>query len=166
MTYGGYSGSNVLHEHFIMKIPDSVPLDQAGPILCAGVTMYDPMRYFGATTKKDMKIGIVGIGGLGSMGVKLAKALGHQVVAISGSEQEELAYEKGADHFVNNRDPADMAKNAMSLDLILNTIPAKHEVADYVALLGYSGQHHVLTDDCSRRTGVDGQLKLFPSPRR
>lgn len=86
MTYGGYSGSNVLHEHFIMKIPDSVPLDQAGPILCAGVTVYDPMRYFGATTKKDMKIGIVGIGGLGTMGVKLAKALGHQVVGISSAD--------------------------------------------------------------------------------
>lgn len=77
MTYGGYSGSQVLHEHFIMKIPDGIPLDMAGPILCAGITMYEPLRYHGLTTSKPKTVGVVGIGGLGSMGVKLARAMGH-----------------------------------------------------------------------------------------
>jgi cinnamyl-alcohol dehydrogenase len=75
-----------------MKIPESVPLQQAGPILCAGVTMYEPLKYHGATEKKDMTIGIVGIGGLGGMGVKLAKSLGHKVVGISTPHEKEIAY--------------------------------------------------------------------------
>ena len=87
MTFGGYSGSNVLHEHFLMKIPDNVPLEKAGPLLCAGVTMYDPLRYHGATKGAPMTIGVIGIGGLGSLGVKLAKALGHRVVGIAASEE-------------------------------------------------------------------------------
>ena len=91
-TFGGYSGSIVLHEHFILKIPDGVPLEKAGPILCAGITMYDPLKQWGATQGKKMTIGIVGIGGLGTMGIKLAKALGHEVIAISSSpEKAELA---------------------------------------------------------------------------
>ena len=84
-NFGGYSASEVVHEHFIVKIPDAIPLDKAGPILCAGITLYDPLRHWGATKGKQMSIGIVGIGGLGTMGIKLAKALGHKVTAISTS---------------------------------------------------------------------------------
>ena len=107
MTYGGYSGSQCLHEHFIMKIPDAIPLEKAGPILCAGITMYDPLRYWGATKEgSHMAIGIVGIGGLGTMGIKLAKALGHKVVAISTSTtKKDMALEKGADEFIVSTDP-------------------------------------------------------------
>ena len=77
----------------------------AGPILCAGLTMYDPLKYHGATEKKNMTIGVVGIGGLGSIGVKIAKALGHTVVAIStNQEAEEMAMNKGADHFICSSD--------------------------------------------------------------
>ena len=82
-TFGGYSACNVLHEHFTIKMPENLPLEAASPLLCAGITMYDPLKYWGATEGKKMKIGIAGVGGLGTMGIKLAKALGHEVYAIS-----------------------------------------------------------------------------------
>ena len=139
-TFGGYSGSNVLHEHFIIKIPESIPLDQAAPILCAGITMYDPLRYYGATKGEKMTIGVVGIGGLGTMGIKLAKALGHKVVAISTSaNKKEMAMSKGADEFVVSKDPESMKSGAGKCDLILNTVSAEHQVAHYVSLLRYNG---------------------------
>jgi uncharacterized zinc-type alcohol dehydrogenase-like protein len=100
-TFGGYSGSNVVHEHFVMKIPDEIPFEAAAPILCAGITLYDPLRNRGALEKKDMVIGVIGVGGLGTMGIKFAKYLGHTVVAISRSQDKEsLAKGKGADHYV------------------------------------------------------------------
>ena len=74
-----------MHEDFIVKIPNSVPLEKAGPLLCAGVTMYDPLRYYGFNKGEKKVIGVIGIGGLGSMGLKIAKAMGHHVVAISTS---------------------------------------------------------------------------------
>lgn len=80
-NFGGYSGSNVVHEHFIIKIPDAVPLENAGPIMCAGITMYEPLCYYGfdqaGRDGKQKTVGIIGLGGLGTMGVKLAKAMGH-----------------------------------------------------------------------------------------
>ena len=83
-----------------MKIPDGLPIEKAAPILCAGITMYDPLRHWGATQGKKMTIGIVGIGGLGTMGVKLSRALGHDVIAISSTaDKENIAREKGASHF-------------------------------------------------------------------
>lgn len=72
-----------------MKIPDELPLEKVGPVLCAGITMYDPLRNWGATSGQKMTIGVIGIGGLGTMGVKLAKALGHKVVAVSTSKNKE-----------------------------------------------------------------------------
>ncbi len=85
-----------------MKIPDTVPLVQAGPLFCAGITMYDPLRYWGALKRKNMKIGVVGIGGLGSLGLKFIKAMGHTAVAIAFSEAKNVALEKGADHFIDS----------------------------------------------------------------
>jgi uncharacterized zinc-type alcohol dehydrogenase-like protein len=82
-TFGGYSGSHAVNEHFVMKVPEGLPMEKAAPILCAGVTMYDPLKHFGATTGEKKTIGIVGIGGLGTMGIKMAAAMGHRVVAIS-----------------------------------------------------------------------------------
>lgn len=92
-NFGGYSGSEVVHENFIIKFPENLPLSQAAPLLCAGITLYDPLRHWGATKEgSKMTIGIIGVGGLGTMGIKLAKALGHKVVAISTSAaKEELA---------------------------------------------------------------------------
>jgi len=126
-NFGGYSASEVVHEHFVLRIPDGIPLDKAGPILCAGITLYDPLVHWGATSGKKMTVGIVGIGGLGTMGIKLAKALGHRVVAISTSNnKEKMAKEKGADAFVVSTDPESMAAESNKIDLILNTVSANH----------------------------------------
>jgi len=126
-NFGGYSASECVHEHFILKIPESIPLDKAGPILCAGITLYDPLVHWGATSGKVMTIGIVGIGGLGTMGIKLSKALGHRVVAISTSANKaEMAKSKGADAFCVSTDPESMKHEENKIDLILNTVSADH----------------------------------------
>ena len=123
-----------------MKIPDEIPMDQAGPILCAGSTMYDPLRHWGATSGKPMTIGIIGIGGLGSMGIKLSKALGHRVVAVSTSEaKREIAMERGADDFVVSSDPSSVAAAKEACDLILNTVSADHQVSNYMPILARNG---------------------------
>ena len=135
-NFGGYSASEVVHEHFILRIPDSLPLDKVGPILCAGITLYDPLRHWGATSGKKMNIGIVGIGGLGTMGIKLAAALGHNVTAISTSNSKEaMAKEKGASTFIVSKDPESMKSAHNSLDLILNTVSAPHQLSTLLPLL-------------------------------
>lgn len=100
-NFGGYSGSHVAHEKFVIRIPEKADKAKIAPVLCAGITMYEPLVYHGAKTEKNMKIGIVGLGGLGTMGIKLAKALGQTVYAISSNvNKESLAKEKGADFFI------------------------------------------------------------------
>jgi uncharacterized zinc-type alcohol dehydrogenase-like protein len=143
-NFGGYSGSNVVHEHFIIKIPDAVPLEKAGPIMCAGITMFEPLCYHGfqdaGLAGKKKTVGIIGLGGLGTMGVKLAKAMGHDVMVISTSASKEaLAKEKGADHFVISTDADSMKAGANKCDIILNTISANHEAMTYMPLLRSCG---------------------------
>jgi uncharacterized zinc-type alcohol dehydrogenase-like protein len=82
-TQGGYSESHTVHEHFVLKIPDNLPVDKAAPIMCAGITLYSPINHWGGFKGNKMTIGVIGIGGLGTMGIKIAKAAGHDVVAIS-----------------------------------------------------------------------------------
>jgi uncharacterized zinc-type alcohol dehydrogenase-like protein len=102
--------------------------------------MYDPLKHWGATKGEKMTIGIVGIGGLGTMGIKLAKALGHDVVAISSSNSKEaMAREKGATHFCVSTDPESIKKHAGQCDLILNTISANHDLNLYLGLLDKGG---------------------------
>mmetsp|Transcript_81447 Transcript_81447/g.141420 ORF Transcript_81447/g.141420 Transcript_81447/m.141420 type:complete len:419 (+) Transcript_81447:93-1349(+) len=138
-TYGGYTSMMVVHEHFAIKIPKSYPLEAAGPVMCAGITMYDPLKAFGA--KEGTRVGIVGLGGLGVMGIKIANALGCQVVAISrGAGKEGLAKDSGARAFIASSSPEDMAQNVNSLDLILNTIPAEHDYVAYTPLLANGGK--------------------------
>jgi uncharacterized zinc-type alcohol dehydrogenase-like protein len=140
-NFGGYSGSNTVHERYVMKIPDSLPLEKAGPLMCAAITMYDPLRHWGATKEgSNMNIGIVGIGGLGTMGIKLAKAMGHKIFAISTSpNKKELAEKKGADVFVCSTDNKSMNENANQMDLIINTVAGKHELQHYISLLRTNG---------------------------
>lgn len=139
-THGGYSASNVVHEDFVLKIPDGIPLENAAPILCAGITMFDPLKHWGATLGKKMTIGIIGIGGLGTMGIKIANALGHDVVAISTNKtKEHIAREKGASHFVVSTDPESIKTNAGKCDLILNTVSVNHDLNSYMPLLAKSG---------------------------
>merc|ERR1719495_995733 len=138
-TYGGYSGSMTVNQKFILKIPDGYPLQCAGPVFCAGITMFSPLSYWGA---KDggMRVGIVGIGGLGQMGIQLAKAMGNKVTAISTSPSKEAAAKAiGADTFVVSTDPSSMKCAAMSCNLILNTVSVNHELGTYVPLLANEG---------------------------
>jgi len=140
-TMGGYSSTYVVHETFAFKIPDALDLSKAAPILCGGITVYDPLRHWGATEEgRKMTIGVVGIGGLGTMGIKLSKALGHTVVAISTSPNKEaLAKEKGADFFVASADKDSIMACAGKCDLILNTVSANHDLNVYLPLLGKNG---------------------------
>merc|ERR1719295_988065 len=138
-TYGGYSASQTVHENFIVKIPDGFPLEAAGPVFCAGITMYSPLCNWKAN-QGNMRVGIIGIGGLGQMGVRLAKAMGNTVTAISTSPNKEAAArEIGADNFVVSTNAESMKAASMSLDLILNTVSAEHQVSTYLPLLAKKG---------------------------
>ena len=111
-----------------LRIPDGYPLEAAGPVFCAGITLYSPLAHWGAL-KGDLRVGVVGIGGLGQMGVRLAAAMGNKVTAISSTpSKKDAALELGADNFVVSSDAESMKAAAGSLDLILNTISADHQV--------------------------------------
>jgi len=137
-TFGGYSNQMVIHERFAIKIPKSYPLDKAGPLMCAAITMYDPMKHWGV--KAGTRVGIMGLGGLGGMGVKLAKALGAHVTVISRSETKRaMAMKAGADAYIASDDAAQMSAGTKLLDLILDTIAANHDIMHYLGLLDVSG---------------------------
>ncbi len=137
-TYGGYSSKLVVKEHFLLHLPDNIPHEAAGPILCAGVTTYSPLKHWGI--KSGMKVGVVGMGGLGHMGVQIAAAMGAEVTVISTSkDKEEDALSFGAVDFVLSTDKKQMEKAKASLDFILNTIPEKHEFEPYLELLHRDG---------------------------
>lgn len=139
-TYGGYSGSHVCHERFIVVIPPDMDLEKTAPILCAGITMYEPLRHWGFLGDCTGKtVGIVGVGGLGTMGIKIAKAQGHQVVAISrGPAKAELAKSKGADHHVDSLNK-ESVEGSPKCDIILNTVSANHDLNVYMPLLAKNG---------------------------
>ena len=142
-TLGGYTTIMVVQERFGIKIPKTYPLEMAGPVMCAGITMYDPLKAFGA--KAGDKVGIVGLGGLGVMGVKLAKALGCNVIAISRSDSKKAFAEScGASGFLASSNQQQMDENYKSFDLILNTIPAAHDESIYTNLVKSSGYHVLL----------------------
>merc|ERR1719397_1971547 len=138
-TFGGYSRSMTVNQRFIISIPDGFPLEAAGPVFCAGITMYSPLCYWDAD-KGSKRVGIVGIGGLGQMGVQLARAMGNIVTAISTSPGKEAgARQLGADHFIVSSQPDSMAMGAKSLDLILNTVSADHDLTALLGLLARDG---------------------------
>src|ERR1700753_2306156 len=138
VTYGGESDSIVVAEHFVLKVPSNLDLAGTAPLLCAGITTYSPMRHWGVT--KGKKVGIVGLGGLGHMGVKFAHALGAQVVVFSTSpKKKEDALRLGADEVVISRSADEMQKYAGSFDFILDAVSAEHDVAAYLALLRRDG---------------------------
>ena len=138
ITQGGYSTAIVVDQDFVLRIPDSLPLDAAAPLLCAGITTWSPLRHWNAGPGK--KVGIVGIGGLGHMGVKIADALGAHVVAFTTSESKrEEARKLGADEVVNSKDAAQMKAHAGSFDFILNTVAASHNLDAFTRLLKRDG---------------------------
>lgn len=140
VTKGGYSSKMVVHERFAIVIPANYPLELAGPVLCSGITMYTPLKDYGA--KEGTRVGIIGLGGLGVIGIRLAKALGCKVTAISRSKaKEQLALSSGASLLVASEDAQGMKAAAGSLDLVINTIPGQHKWTMYQPLLAKGGKH-------------------------
>ena len=138
VTYGGYSDSIVVDQAFVLRVPSN--LDRAGtaPLLCAGITTYSPLRHWGVT--KGKKVGVVGFGGLGHMGVKFAHALGaHVVVFTTSSNKKEDALRLGADEVVISRNADEMQKHTGSFDFILDAVSADHDIGAYINLLGRDG---------------------------
>lgn len=137
-TYGGYSNKYVIDEQYALKVNASGDLAGVAPLLCAGITTYSPLKRF--NVGPGQRVGIVGLGGLGHMGVKLAKAMGAEVTVFSTSPGKEGdARGLGADNFVVTRDPANLTPLANTFNFILDTVSADHELMPYIGLLGYGG---------------------------
>lgn len=141
MTKGGYSTSVVVNKNFVLHIPENLPSDAAAPLLCAGITTYSPLRHY-QLDKPGMKVGVMGLGGLGHMAVKLAKAMGVDVTVLSSSakKKEEAMGVLGAQHFVVTSDEESMKAATGTLDGIINTVSAKLDLAPYLALLKNDGR--------------------------
>jgi uncharacterized zinc-type alcohol dehydrogenase-like protein len=137
-TYGGYSTQIVVDERFTLKIPAGLDPAAAAPLLCAGVTTYSPLRQYGV--KKGDKVGVVGLGGLGHMAVKLAASMGADVTMLSTSKSKEAdARRLGASGFAVTRDPATFEKLAGKFDFILDTISAPHDYNKHLGMLRVQG---------------------------
>lgn len=133
-TYGGYSTSVVCHQEFVLRIPENIDPKGAAPLLCAGITTWSPLRHW--KVKKGDKVGVIGLGGLGHMGVKFANALGAHVVMITTSPNKAADAEAlGAHEVLISKDQDAMKAHANSFDFILNTIPVGHEMDPYLGLL-------------------------------
>ena len=137
-TYGGYSKSIVVGEHFVLQVPDGLDPAGAAPLLCAGITTYSPLKHWGVTAGKT--VGVIGLGGLGHMGVKFAHALGAKTVMITTSPSKaEDALKLGADDVLLSTDPTAMQAMANQFDFLLNTIPVPHDFNPYMSLLKVDG---------------------------
>ncbi|WP_166966612.1 NAD(P)-dependent alcohol dehydrogenase [Yeosuana marina] len=133
-TYGGYSTSVVVDKQFVLRVPENLDEAATAPLLCAGITTWSPLSHW--NVKKGDKVGVIGLGGLGHMGVKFANALGAHVVMITTSpEKGEDAKELGAHEVLISKNQDDMKKHQGSFDFLLNTIPVGHEMDPYLALL-------------------------------
>ncbi|MFT4093521.1 MAG: NAD(P)-dependent alcohol dehydrogenase [Niabella sp.] len=138
-TFGGYSERVDVDEDFVLRVPENLDLAAAAPLLCAGITTYSPLRHWNVGPGK--KVGIVGIGGLGPMGVKLAKAMGaHVVVITTSASKTEDAKRLGADEVILSNDKEQMKNNAGTLDFILDCVSAQHDMNTYLRLLKRDGQ--------------------------
>lgn len=138
LTQGGYSNRIVVDENYVLKMPTNLPLDAAAPLLCAGITLYSPLKHWNAGPGK--KVAIVGLGGLGHMGVKIAAAMGAEVTVLSQSmRKKEDAMRMGAKHFYATSDPETFKQLRSSFDLIINTVSADLDWNLYLGLLRLDG---------------------------
>jgi len=143
ITQGGYSDHIVVDEDFVLHVPGTLPLDGAAPLLCAGITLYSPLRHWAAGPGK--RVAVVGMGGLGHMGVKLAKALGAEVTVLSQTNRKrDDALKLGADHFFATAEPETFQKLRGAFDLIVNTVSAPLDWNAYVGLLRRDGSFVVV----------------------
>lgn len=137
-TYGGYSERIVAREEFVLKVPGRLPMAEAAPLLCAGITTYSPLRTW--KVGPGSRVAVAGLGGLGHMGVKLAAAMGAEVTVLSRSEGKRGdAGKLGAHAFLNTSDKAAMKAHRGAFDMVLNTIPVRHDVTPYLHLLKIDG---------------------------
>ena len=142
-TYGGYSESIVVDENFVLRLPENLDLAATAPLLCAGITTYSPLKHWDVGPGK--KIGIVGIGGLGHMGVKLAKAMGAEVIVFTTSQSKvEDAKRLGADEVVLSKDDKQMQEYAEKLHFVLDTVSGEHDINAYLNLLRVDGSLSLL----------------------
>ncbi|XP_021833337.1 8-hydroxygeraniol dehydrogenase-like isoform X1 [Prunus avium] len=141
LTYGGYSDSMVANERYIVRFPENMPLDAGAPLLCAGITVYSPLKYFGLA-EPGKHVGIVGLGGLGHVGVKFAKALGAKVTVISTSpsKKDEALNQLGAHSFLVSSDQDQMQAAMGTLDGIIDTVSAVHPIVPLIGLLKSHGK--------------------------
>jgi uncharacterized zinc-type alcohol dehydrogenase-like protein len=138
VTYGGYSSSIVVDEAFVLRVANKLDLAATAPLLCAGITTYSPLRHWGV--KKGQKVGIVGLGGLGHMGVKFANAFGaHVVLFTTSANKTQDALRLGAHEVVISKNPDEMLKHAGSFDFILDTVSGDHNINAYLDLLKLDG---------------------------
>jgi alcohol dehydrogenase (NADP+) len=137
-TYGGYSAEIIVDQDFVVNIPDGISLEVAAPLLCAGITLYSPLKHWGAGPGK--KVAIIGLGGLGHMGVKIAHALGAEVTVLSRTlSKKEDGLKLGADHYYATSDPATFENLNGHFDLIVNTVSETMPMDDYLRLLRLDG---------------------------
>lgn len=137
-TYGGYAQAIVVDENYTLKIPTTLGLDVAAPLLCAGITLYSPLRHW--NVGPGMHVGVIGLGGLGHMGVKIAHAMGAEVTLISHSaHKKDDALALGADHFLLSSDRDQMKAARYSMNLIVNTVSVNLDLDRYMSLLGLDG---------------------------
>jgi len=138
MTQGGYSKHLVVREEFLLNIPENLDLSRAAPLLCAGITTYSPLREW--NVGPGSRVGVVGMGGLGHMAIKLAVGLGAHVTVISTSVNKQAdAMDLGAHEFLVSKDDQAMAKGASGFDLIIDTVPVNHDLNPYIPLLDHDG---------------------------
>ncbi|KAI5661138.1 hypothetical protein M9H77_20461 [Catharanthus roseus] len=140
-TQGGFASAMVVDQKFVVKIPEGMDPEQVAPLLCAGVTVYSPLSHFGLK-QSGLRGGILGLGGVGHMGVKIAKAMGHHVTVISSSDKkrEEALDHLGADAYLVSSDEGKMQEAADSLDYIIDTVPVFHPLEPYLSLLKVDGK--------------------------
>ncbi len=137
-TYGGYATRITVNQDYVLQIPESIPLERAAPLLCAGITTYSPLRLYGVKTGD--RVAVVGLGGLGHMAVKLAAAMGAEVTVLSTSESKrEAAMTLGAHQFAATRNPATFKTLVRRFDLIIDTVSAPHDYNAYLGLLKFNG---------------------------
>jgi D-arabinose 1-dehydrogenase-like Zn-dependent alcohol dehydrogenase len=142
MTMGGYSTHMVVNEKFVLRFPDNLPMDAGAPLLCAGITVYSPMKHYGLD-KEGLKLAVIGLGGLGHMAVKLGKAMGMHVTVVSTHDGKKAdAMERlGADAFLVSSDPGAMAAAQGTFDGLIDTVSAKHDFGFYCSLLDTNGKY-------------------------
>jgi len=137
-TFGGYSSQIVVNENYALKISPKLPLERVAPLLCAGITTYSPLRHW--KVRKGQRVGVVGLGGLGHMAVKLAASMGAEVTVFSTSPSKEAdALRLGAKHFVSSKEEAAMSAMAGKLDFIIDTVSAPHPISSFLGLLRPDG---------------------------